>query len=593
MKIINLLKIAGAVLFLSVFVGSGVSYYFNSQMLKDSRVVNYAGIVRGMTQRMVKLELAGDYSKAKELSAELDKIVKGLKRGDESLDLSKAQDERFINVLAEIELAWAGLKKTAKRFEDNPSLAAGLIEESENYYLLANRAVSVAEEFSRDKVRALRGMLAFFFLVNSCVIFSVWIIVARKIFKPLKKLTAVLPKVAEGDFSQRIEIKSKNEMGQMAGAFNEMAAKLTQTYADLGKFKLAIENATDQIMITDPNGKILYANKAAEKLTGYSREEIIGNRPSLWGGQMSPDFYKAMWYAIKTEKRSFIGELANVNKNGRRYSVELRIAPILDLKGEVEYFVGIERDITKEKEIDKAKTEFISFASHQLRTPPSAIKWCLEILLGGKAGKLSGQQRKYLKDIEELNRRMVEMTRTFLNVSHLELGTLVSKKEPVDIALAVKGALKEAAAPARKKKIKISKQYENNLPKAVADHGLLMVVFQNILSNAVKYTPLCGTIAVSAFLKKMGEKLNDSMADKNMLVVSVFNNGPIIPKDKQDKIFTKFFRAGNAPGEESEGTGLGLYIAKEIMNLMGGEIWFSSEEGKGTTFYVALPVDVV
>jgi PAS domain S-box-containing protein len=150
--------------------------------------------------------------------------------------------------------------------------------------------------------------------------------------------------------------------------------KIESLAGDLEKFKLAVDNASDHIVITDPDGVILYANRAVEKITGYSHSEVIGNKPSLWGKQMPEEFYNNLWKTIKEEKTNFIGELNNRRKNGEIYVAEASISPILNSNNKVIFFVGIERDITLLKEISDAKTEFVSVASHQLRTPLTGIK---------------------------------------------------------------------------------------------------------------------------------------------------------------------------------------------------------------------------
>ncbi len=149
--------------------------------------------------------------------------------------------------------------------------------------------------------------------------------------------------------------------------------ELERANTDLVKFKLAVDNASDDILITDSRGVILYANSAIQKTNGYSLKEIIGKTPAIWGRQMPPEFYENFWKTIFLDKQSFVGEMVNKRKNGALYNAEVKVSPILNNKNEVEFFVGIQRDITRLKEIDRAKSEFVSVASHQLKTPLSGI----------------------------------------------------------------------------------------------------------------------------------------------------------------------------------------------------------------------------
>lgn len=165
-------------------------------------------------------------------------------------------------------------------------------------------------------------------------------------------------------------------------------------------FKLAVDNASDHIVITDPEGIILYANKAALKSTGFSQDELIGHKAGTkenWGGLMEKKDYENMWYFIKVYKNTWIGGIKNKRKNGDYYVVYASISPILDKEKNVLYFVSIEHDVTKEKEIDRAKTEFVSLASHQLRTPLSSINWYAEMLLAGTLARLTPSKRNTSK----------------------------------------------------------------------------------------------------------------------------------------------------------------------------------------------------
>ncbi len=341
---------------------------------------------------------------------------------------------------------------------------------------------------------------------------------------------------------------------------------------------LALDNVSDHVIITDLDGYILYVNKAAEKLTGYSKKEMIGNRPSLWGNQMPKEFYEKMWKTIKVDKKAFEAQITNRRKNGEEYIAEAAISPVLDKNDNILFFIGLERDITHEKEVDQAKTEFVSLASHQLRTPLTAIKWYSEMLLAGDAGKLNDEQKKYLEEVYEGNHRMIGLVNSLLNVSRLEMGTFTVEPKPTDIVKLAKDVVLEQTQDIQKQKLALKEIYAEDLPKINVDPSLLRMIFQNLLSNAVKYTPEKGSI-IFTINKKNGQ-----------IQISVSDTGLGIPKKQQDKIFTKLFRADNIREKYTEGSGLGLYIVKSIIDHSSGKVWFESEENKGTTFYVSLPL---
>lgn len=358
----------------------------------------------------------------------------------------------------------------------------------------------------------------------------------------------------------------------------QLAQELT---VDLQKFQLAVENASDHIIITDPEGSILYANKAAERITGYLKKEMLGKKSGdLWGGEMDKVYYQKMWKTIKEEKKVFVGELTNKRKSGEKYEVQLRISPVLDEKGNEIFFVGIERDITHEKEIDKAKSEFVSLASHQLRTPLTSINWYVEMLLSGDAGKLNKEQDQFLNEIYQGNKRMVDLVNALLNVSRIELGTFAIEPEPVDLKKLAQAVLGELKPIIIQKNISVKENYDAEIKEYSSDRKLMLIIFQNLLSNAIKYTPEKGSVELT-----VAEDIK-----KKILSIKVSDTGYGIPKAQQGKIFSKLFRADNIKQKDSSGTGLGLYIIKAIVESSKGKVWFESEENKGTTFFIELPL---
>jgi signal transduction histidine kinase len=278
-----------------------------------------------------------------------------------------------------------------------------------------------------------------------------------------------------------------------------------------------------------------------------------------------------------------------IRKDKTKFPVTLTATPII-LENKLLGAVLVFRDITKEKEIDKVKTEFISLASHQLRTPLTSIGWYVEMLQSGDAGVLNDKQKKFLSEVYTGNKRMVELVNSLLNVSRMELGTFVVEPEPTDIALLARSVADEQKLQIEEKKLKLSAKYAKDLPLFSADPKLLRMVAQNLLSNAVEYTPDKGKVGFDIWLAKKGDEVGGKKVKEDSIVIIVSDTGYGIPAAQQEKIFTKLFRADNVREKDTDGTGLGLYIVKAIVDHSGGEIWFESEENKGTTFYVTLPL---
>ncbi|MES2437073.1 MAG: ATP-binding protein [Patescibacteria group bacterium] len=240
--------------------------------------------------------------------------------------------------------------------------------------------------------------------------------------------------------------------------------------------------------------------------------------------------------------------------------------------------LGTTQNITKEREIDRAKTEFVSLASHQLRTPLSTINWYAEMLLAGDAGKLTPDQTQYIQEIYTGNQRMVELVNALLNVSRIDLGTFAVEPEPTDITKISESLLTELIPMIKTREVMVDKKYAENIPLISLDPKLIRIVLQNLLTNAIKYTPPKGNVTI------------DISNNKSSLQIKVADTGYGIPKAQQSKIFSKLFRADNVREKETDGTGLGLYIVKSIIEQSGGKISFKSEENKGTVFTVTLPL---
>jgi PAS domain S-box-containing protein len=361
---------------------------------------------------------------------------------------------------------------------------------------------------------------------------------------------------------------------------NKLVLKLNQT-KNFDKLRLITDNIKDQVVIANPEKFIIYANSAATKNTGYSQEELLGKSLDdfhLWGGLMSQEFQQKLWQTIKRKKTLFSGEIINRNKSGAKYISELRAFPCLNKKKNIQSFIGIETNITKKRELNRVKTEFISLASHQLRTPLTNISLAIDLLLRKDDKELQEGLRASLKGIYKNVHQMAHLITTLLDVSKIQLGTFAVESQETDILELIDSSLKQVQTLLEKKHLHIEKHF-NKIPRQlVTDRNIVQVVVQNLISNAVKYTPKGGHINFNI------------LSQKDSLLISVKDSGLGIPMNQHAKIFTKFFRADNVKTKEAQGTGLGLYLSKVLLEAVGGKIWFESCENKGTTFYFSLPV---
>ena len=243
-------------------------------------------------------------------------------------------------------------------------------------------------------------------------------------------------------------------------------------------------------------------------------------------------------------------------------------------EGQRPQMIGVNVDVTKEKDLDLARSNFISFASHQLRTPLTGIRWVADKLMGES---LSGQGKVFVQDIEESALQLSKLVDTMLNLSRLEGGNVTVKPESFDLILFLDEFLDEMHPALIRKNLQLKKEPYPPQLDIVSDRYMLQNIVQSIFSNAIEYTPDRGSITIGVIEE----------GDSFRLLIK--DTGVGIPKQDQGTIFRQFSRGSNADSMKSNGTGLGLYIAKQSVDFLHGKIWFESEEGKGTTFCIEMP----
>ncbi len=349
------------------------------------------------------------------------------------------------------------------------------------------------------------------------------------------------------------------------------------------------------LIVFNRHGNVERVNAAAQRFLGYDETELVGKNFSnvlvatnSETGHEIPRAKRPAAQALEGHK-AIATKMSYTRKNGQRFPVDLNVAPV-SLGGKVIGAIEVFRDITHEYELDKAKSEFVSLASHQLRTPLSAINWYAEMLVNGDAGKLKKEQAEYLREIYEGNQRMVELVNSLLDVSRLELGRMANQPVPTDMSEVVESIEKELTTAIVGKKLAFSKYITPHMAPVIGDSKQLRMIVQNLLSNATKYTPVKGSVKVVLRRATVKEVLHAGLPhERPYLFFSVQDNGYGIPEEQAVHIFEKLFRANNVRKLDVEGTGLGLYIVKKVVESMGGRVWFDSVENIGTTFYVVLP----
>jgi PAS domain S-box-containing protein len=342
-----------------------------------------------------------------------------------------------------------------------------------------------------------------------------------------------------------------------------------------------IASIGEGLIATDVKGRITRVNKPALAIFGYKSAELMNRRITDKIVAVYENGQPLEIVDTPIAKSYLTGEAISERatykrKDGTVIPVQVTVSPLL-LKGVPIGAVQLFRDIRAEIQMDKMKSDFISLASHQLRTPLSTVNIYAGMLIDGLAGELSDEQRAFTRTILGAAHRMNELIDTLLNITRIEAGGIEVSPSNVELYGLVEEIISSIMPSIEEKNMSLQFKAENDPSPILTDPILIKEVLINLLTNAIKYTPEAGTIEVT-LLK----------SNKN-IIISVQDNGYGIPAVAQTHIFTKFFRADNILLHDVGGTGLGLYLTKMIAESLNGDLWFESEENKGSTFYFSLP----
>ncbi|HKX72409.1 MAG TPA: ATP-binding protein [Candidatus Saccharimonadales bacterium] len=422
----------------------------------------------------------------------------------------------------------------------------------------------------------------------------------------LKTLTPVFAKAVIGDFSSQVPIpKEEDELTEffvgvqiILDTIREKVGELETSLTDLhaanniiasekARVEAILDGLGEGLLTVDDSWRINYINEPAIALLG-DNARILGQEATQImrledaAGKLIPEAKHPVLRAIGKRRRVSVdmtkGAALYVRPGSgqERRRIALTITPILRA-GRVAGAAVVLRDITEESNIDWAKSEIISIASHQLRTPLTAIKWYVAALLREEEDLTPEQTDKYLQRVYDANQHMIELVDALLNVSRIDLGTLTLLPKAVKLEVTLKEVLKELAVEIKNKELTVDVEVNHEMRPAFIDPNGVHIILQNLVSNAVKYSAKGGRVVVAL-----------QQQSQNALI-TVRDDGCGIPADQQRKIFTKLFRASNATKVATDGTGLGLYVTKALIERAGGRIWFDSVEGSGTTFYAIIP----
>jgi PAS domain S-box-containing protein len=360
----------------------------------------------------------------------------------------------------------------------------------------------------------------------------------------------------------------------------EQTMRPTVPDSNLSMYLQLYQKSPIPYFVIDQNGVVTSANTAAARLLGIQQKRMVGIE---------------VFSLLETDSDQHKDTLINKFSNGIGVSdelVRLKRADHKEVWGLLSLFQFVNAsqqtqglltlvDITKQKKAEDAKSEFVSLASHQLRTPIAGMKWSAELLELDSPDTLTKNQHKYMDRLHESIARMSVLVDDFLRVSRFELGNFQAEYQTVNLPQLIADVMGELAEKVKYKKLQLHTDYDPEIINIVSDPNLLRMIVTNLCSNAVKYSPDGGKIQV-VYKQENG-----------FLKLEVADSGMGIPAQDQDQIFSKLFRASNAARDVPDGTGLGLYIVREAVSVLRGKISFTSTEGSGAAFIVQIPLEVV
>lgn len=446
----------------------------------------------------------------------------------------------------------------------------------------------------KDKARKTATNAAFSTIIISMLTifigFSLAIYLINKTVNPIYDLINKIKKIAEGDYSQQLDAAGSDEIARLANEFNVMTSKL-QSYEQLNIKKLMgekqkaesiVESISDGIIVTDEENRILLVNKAAEKILDIDEHEVLNKHflESIKREDIFQVIEKVKNRVNQDEYKKYTDITIKTDENKRYYRVN--VTPITTDSGENIGVVTLMQDITKLKEVDKIKSDFVSTVSHEFRTPLTSISMGVGLLLDGIAGEINGEQKELIEAIKEDGERLKNLVSDLLDLSRIESGKVQMNIQTHSIKNIVENSLRPFHIQAREKNIAIYMDVREQLSKVKADYDKISLVITNLVGNAMKFVPKNGTGKIEIKARETAEKM----------LISVSDNGRGIPEEYQQKIFDKFIQVKDESGENTGGTGLGLAISKEIISAHGGEIWVQSQIGEGSTFYFTLSLGI-
>ncbi|MEG1503698.1 MAG: cell wall metabolism sensor histidine kinase WalK [Enterococcus sp.] len=403
------------------------------------------------------------------------------------------------------------------------------------------------------------------------------LLVARSITKPIKEMQKQAMRIAQGDYSEKVEIHGHDELSQLAETFNKLSDRVEDAQdtmeAERNRLDSVLTHMTDGVIATDRRGKVITINEMALSLLDMDNEEAIG-QSILTLLDLEEE------YTLRKLLEAPGEILIDRSKEEEQITLRSDFAMIRRESGFISGLVVVLHDVTEQEKTDEERRQFVSNVSHELRTPLTSVRSYLEALEEG-AWQDEDIAPNFIQVTLGETDRMIRMINDLLNLSRMDSGAqqmdleLVNFNELVDYIL----DRFDMMVTGQEKNYRIVREFTERDLWVEIDTDKIMQVLDNIMNNAIKYSPDGGKITAQL------------METHNNVVLGISDEGLGIPKKDLDKVFERFYRVDKARARQQGGTGLGLAISKEVMKAHNGQIWVESVEGKGSTFYISLPYE--
>ena len=406
------------------------------------------------------------------------------------------------------------------------------------------------------------------------------VLISREITRPIEEMRKQTLRIARGDFSGQVKVMGNDELGQLAGAVNNLSVRVEESQessdAERRRLDSVLSHMSDGVLATDRRGNLTIVNNTALQFLNIADEEQVLGKSILDVLKIRRQF--SIRHLVDEDQDQVI--LDNLNED---LILSAYFSPIKRESGFVSGLVCVLHDVTSQQKEERERKEFVSNVSHELRTPLTSVKSYVEALSDGAINDPELAPR-FLGVVSDETERMIRMINDLLSLSRMDSGTAKLNLEYVNINELFNYILnrfdmiiKNEAADPSQKKYTIVRYFTKKDLWVEIDTDKFTQVVDNIMNNAVKYSPDGGVITAHL------------LETHNHVILSISDQGLGIPRKDLGHIFDRFFRVDKARSRKQGGTGLGLAISKEVVNLLGGQIWVDSVEGKGSTFYISLP----